>query len=98
MGVWIETPCLSWLLLKRSSLPAWECGLKLLATLPPMVRRCVTPRVGVWIETFIILDGQRRGSVTPRVGVWIETLKKCLKLLEVKSLPAWECGLKQKRS
>ena len=34
----------------------------------------VTPRVGVWIETFLYNCRYLAGSVTPRVGVWIETL------------------------
>ena len=32
--------------------------------------------------------------VTPRVGVWIETLNIDTIRAAVKSLPAWECGLK----
>ena len=33
----------------------------------------VTPRVGVWIETDIIIECLCSHDVTPRVGVWIET-------------------------
>ena len=46
----------------------------------------VTPRVGVWIETnLLLLKVNNQLPVTPRVGVWIETplpllsfrLRKC---------------------
>ena len=42
----------------------------------------VTPRVGVWIETY----NQKshlfyKQNVTPRVGVWIETLSNKISLL-----------------
>ena len=50
--------------------------------------------MGVWIETkrknnhFIVK------KVTPRVGVWIETQVIITNFAIVRSLPAWECGLK----
>ncbi len=56
-----------------SSLPAWECGLKL-ALLPIILPCSVTPRVGVWIETACALPLSLPLTVTPRVGVWIETV------------------------
>ena len=34
----------------------------------------VTPRVGVWIETYRLQKYFRNLCVTPRVGVWIETI------------------------
>ena len=51
VGVWIETPAWTGLVLLKPSLLMWECGLK-----PPVVRdflllHGVTPYVGVWIET-----------------------------------------------
>ena len=37
----------------------------------------VTPYVGVWIETQLLVMGRKRtGEVTPYVGVWIETSLK----------------------
>ena len=33
----------------------------------------VTPFVGVWIETAVLLSSPRKSGVTPFVGVWIET-------------------------
>ena len=36
---------------------------------PPIV----TPYVGVWIETALIIDARAWAIVTPYVGVWIET-------------------------
>ena len=54
------------------SLPVWECGLK-----PTLLKDyaliCVTPRVGVWIETLVKTLIKLLRCVTPRVGVWIET-------------------------
>ena len=35
---------------------------------------CVTPYVGVWIETAITVTRTGNAPVTPYVGVWIETL------------------------
>ena len=57
------------------SLPAWECGLKR----PHFIVSnylCVTPRVGVWIETLKTGTNNPGAIVTPRVGVWIETTTK----------------------
>ena len=42
----------------------WRLGLVL----------CVTPFVGVWIETDVFVCDGYRLCVTPFVGVWIETL------------------------
>ena len=39
-----------------------------------MLRKVVTPFVGVWIETIRHYNAQVRMHVTPFVGVWIETL------------------------
>ena len=33
-------------------------------------------------------------AVAPFVGVWIEIKKQREKIIEKKSLPSWECGLK----
>ena len=60
------------MLLDIESHPTWVCGLKL----QPFGKSfycCVTPYVGVWIETCKLLDMLGYGSVTPYVGVWIET-------------------------
>ena len=72
MGVWIETWYHSWYHTWYQSHPAWVCGLKL-THLVTETADCVTPCVGVWIETIsicILYPGQ---NVTPCVGVWIET-------------------------
>ena len=50
----------------------------------------VTPYVGVWIETDILLEDRARQYVTPYVGVWIETLITCFTSASIKSHPAWE--------
>ena len=70
MGVWIETiPIIPRVCDRVKSLPAWECGLKLLLVEFP-IHVPVTPRVGVWIETpedvliaLISLSHSPRGSV-----------------------------------
>ena len=44
------------------------------------MQNCVTPHVGVWIETKFCIEVIGEGEVTPHVGVWIETTwnnKKC---------------------
>ena len=72
MGVWIETNIISIFAYETRSHPAWVCGLKLSIMLR-FNYCCVTPCVGVWIET----ENQQKPYttlwVTPCVGVWIET-------------------------
>ncbi len=53
--------------------PAWVCGLKHQPICRLQPSGCVTPCVGVWIETKIIFSTFFRRNVTPCVGVWIET-------------------------
>ena len=55
---------------------------------------CVTPYVGVWIETFPLIISVLLLEVTPYVGVWIETLFIFYKFKFVPSHPTWVCGLK----
>ena len=57
---------------KGTSLPAWECGLKLENYTGLEEGYCVTPCVGVWIEIFLITTAIWSLFVTPCVGVWIE--------------------------
>ena len=56
-----------------TSLPSWECGLKLLSMSHSKQCVHVAPFVGVWIEIIyvesITLCEQ---TVAPFVGVWIE--------------------------
>ena len=56
---------------------------------------CVTPHVGVWIETPLGCRQASRRDVTPHVGVWIETTMLMADSEVTLSLPMWECGLKQ---
>ena len=56
----------------------------------------VTPCVGVWIETISFSAFSINKEVTPCVGVWIETIKEENNFVELKSHPAWVCGLKHK--
>ena len=61
------------MLLDIESHPAWVCGLKHLCG--AFVRTpCVTPCVGVWIETTPEEFQNSWDHVTPCVGVWIETM------------------------
>ncbi|EIY18586.1 hypothetical protein HMPREF1062_05788, partial [Bacteroides cellulosilyticus CL02T12C19] len=55
------------------SLLMWECGLKLAEMWYGRTGLCVTPYVGVWIETLIFGILRLIVVVTPYVGVWIET-------------------------
>ena len=54
----------------------------------------VTPFVGVWIEISDICHPNIATTVTPFVGVWIEIISANTILLNILSLPSWECGLK----
>ena len=73
MGVWIEIEGGELQQnLGGTSLPAWECGLKLKLTLLQMVLADVTPCVGVWIEILKFDTEISEKGVTPCVGVWIE--------------------------
>ena len=54
----------------------------------------VTPCVGVWIEMLIKWMMKKSRSVTPCVGVWIEISHMPRWQGRMRSLPAWECGLK----
>ena len=53
--------------------PSWVCGLKLECPANVDKPGCVTPFVGVWIETTIFIFIVSVSEVTPFVGVWIET-------------------------
>ncbi len=61
------------MLLDIESHPAWVCGLKRSGIPRMMMVCCVTPCVGVWIETTYLKTRGKNGGVTPCVGVWIET-------------------------
>ena len=79
----------------RTSHPSWVCGLKLLYVLWSLMRSLVTPFVGVWIETLLIIKKIRHNRVTPFVGVWIETsIRPYRSPRNKKSHPSWVCGLK----
>ncbi len=62
------------------SLPVRECGLKHKLTWVKTKTDCVTPRAGVWIETFCRLRIDEMDRVTPRAGVWIETIFRLQKV------------------
>ena len=94
MGVWIETGSV-WSSAEHglTSLPAWECGLKLMIIVP-LLLMYVTPRVGVWIETIV---HPLRCDAPGSLPAWECGLKlDFFGMLEgfAMSLPAWECGLK----
>ncbi len=96
VGVWIEIsdtfPPSIW---AKPSLPAWECGLKLVHDEGSDYPEWVTPCVGVWIEIPFLVAFFFGGLVTPCVGVWIEiTMVNTPLPVCSPSLPAWECGLK----
>ena len=72
VGVWIEISDTGSTGKKQSSLPAWECGLKLEKSGLPHMSFHVTPCVGVWIEIACFPTATQLIKVTPCVGVWIE--------------------------
>ena len=74
MGVWIETIYPGEPPTGRKSHPSWVCGLKPPCECTQVSSGCVTPFVGVWIETQEKKAAFERVQVTPFVGVWIETL------------------------
>ena len=53
--------------------PAWVRGLKLPPAAAVVCLYPVAPRVGAWIETYLIAARLPRRLVAPRVGAWIET-------------------------
>ena len=73
--------------------PTWVCGLKLTLGLSSYLD-CVTPYVGVWIETGGVPEGAESKEVTPYVGVWIETYHREDDGIFPGSHPTWVCGLK----
>ena len=78
----------------RKSLPVWECGLKLGVWRLDKSKHSVTPRVGVWIETYH-WQGQCEWCCghSPCGSVDWNTCYGCKRKI-IKSLPMWECGLK----
>jgi len=67
------------MLLDIESHPAWVCGLKLRQFHRINFQSvCVTPCVGVWIETKAQQTLNKYLDVTPCVGVWIETLTEII--------------------
>ena len=57
----------------KQSLPAWECGLKLPDVYILVRYKHVTPRVGVWIETFVKFNFVH---ITPSLPAWECGLKQ----------------------
>ena len=79
---------------KTTSLPSWECGLKLSIHHRIQVWILVTPFVGVWIEISKMYTTQR---LIPSLPSWECGLKYIIRIcIELRkwSLPSWECGLK----
>ena len=66
---------LSWKKGTMRSHPAWVCGLKPARRMRAQQRSCVTPCVGVWIETPSTTWRRYLHMVTPCVGVY--GLKHC---------------------
>ena len=75
--------------------PVWVRGLKRTCSCCNSILFSVAPRVGAWIETLILILGERLGEVAPRVGAWIETnIFELKSIREQKSHPVWVRGLK----
>ena len=71
MGAWIEILPPRRGYLSPRSLPLWERGLKF-DRAAQLVRICVAPLVGAWIEIDCRTDNKTRHKVAPLVGAWIE--------------------------
>ena len=56
VGVWIEIARLSPVDRQNSSLPLWECGLKLILRRFLFKSSHVAPFVGVWIEILMLIN------------------------------------------
>ena len=54
----------------------------------------VAPRVGAWIETFLVHVSNLQSIVAPRVGAWIETAMGLGGGQTPVSHPVWVRGLK----
>ena len=95
VGAWIETPWTSRVSARRTSLPAWERGLKHGFA---MQITNVGESLPAWERGLKLLDGELLDpgvEVAPRVGAWIETGVISSAGWSGLSLPAWERGLKQ---
>ncbi len=88
----LKQPSQSLLFFISGSHPTWVCGLKQWWG-EHVYRQPVTPYVGVWIETSIIIFFKVRKSHTLRGCVdWNNVIGK--KRCGVWSHPTWVCGLK----
>ena len=58
------------MLLDIESHPTWVCGLKHTYNIRVLYRDCVTPYVGVWIETSMAQYSAISKMVTPCVGIY----------------------------
>ena len=59
-----------------------------------LVNIAVAPFVGVWIEIRYMTENPTWNDVAPFVGVWIEIHEVRGNIVQLVSLPSWECGLK----
>ena len=62
------------MILKITSLPSWERGLKFCINLLNLRAKLVAPLVGAWIEILVNQDIFRLHVVAPLVGTWIEII------------------------
>ena len=79
--------------IENGSHPSWVCGLKRLLVFATRAM-CVTPFVGVWIETIVLVVYPASSESHPS---WVCGLKPNLsifRLLAYQSHPSWVCGLK----
>ena len=98
VGVWIEIGFGNKVTgVGKSSLPAWECGLK---SWYPVAYSLVYLSLPAWecgLKSLRLPLNLMQQMVTPCVGVWIEIANiRFLAKVANMSLPAWECGLKSR--
>ena len=95
MGVWIETPHYTMLIMSILVTPCMGVWIETYRSISILRALSVTPCMGVWIETEKGMITKSMTKVTPCMGVWIETLPiSSQKTNSLPSHPVWVCGLK----
>ena len=95
MGAWIETPLAKYLTSISRSPLVWGRGLKPHVHSDKLRDLLVAPRVGAWIETYVLPLIDVQPIVAPRVGAWIETRSAFDLSRRVMSPLVWGRGLKR---
>ena len=82
-------------LLNMQSHPSWVCGLKHGVVYSAVAYLCVTPFVGVWIETSTAFTLSPAPLSHPSWVCGLKLLNTPWQLSRCASHPSWVCGLKR---